>query len=53
MPLENGSWIELNATHRAIEVKPIERGQEIFIVIGEGLDKNKIAARWADIMGEM
>ena len=53
MPLEDGSWIELNATHRAIEVKPIERGQEIFIVIGEGLDKNKIAARWADIMGEM
>ncbi|MER2025072.1 MAG: GTP-binding protein, partial [Eubacteriales bacterium] len=53
LPLEDGSWIELNATHRAIEVKPIERGQEIFIVIGEGLDKNKIAARWADIMGEM
>lgn len=53
MPLEDDSWIELNATHRAIEVKPIERGQEIFIVIGEGLDKNKIAARWADIMGEM
>ena len=53
MPFEDGSWIELNATHRAIEVKPIERGQEIFIVIGEGLDKNKIAARWADIMGEM
>ena len=53
MPLEDGSWIELNATHRAIEVKPIERGQEIFIVIGAGLDKNKIAARWADIMGEM
>ena len=53
MPLEDGSWIELNATHRAIEVKPIERGQEIFILIGEGLDKNKIAARWADIMGEM
>ena len=53
MPLEDGSWIELNATHRSIEVKPIERGQEIFIVIGEGLDKNKIVARWADIMGEM
>ena len=53
MPLEDDSWIELNATHRSIEVKPIERGQEIFIVIGEGLHKDKITARWADIMGEM
>ena len=53
MPLEDGSWIELNATHRSIEVKTIERGQEIFIVIGEDLHKDKVITHWADIMGEM
>lgn len=53
MPLADGSWIELNATHRSVEVKPIERGQEIFIVIGEELHKDKVLAHWSDIMGEM
>ena len=53
MPLADGSWIELNATHRSVEVKPIERGQEIFIVIGEKLHKDKVLAHWSDIMGEM
>lgn len=35
-------WFELNATHREITVRPIERGQEIIIVIGEGLNKEAI-----------
>ena len=37
-----GKWLELNATHKNITVKPIERGQAVFIVIGEGLDKEHI-----------
>lgn len=37
-----GEWLELNATHKNITVKPIERGQAVFIVIGEGLDKEHI-----------
>ena len=35
-------WIELNATHKNVTVKPIDRGQAVFIVIGEGLDREKI-----------
>ncbi len=42
MPTESGSWIELNATHKNITIKPIEKGQEIFIVIGEKLNKEKV-----------
>ena len=37
-----GKWLELNATHKNITVKPKERGQAVFIVIGEGLDKEHI-----------
>lgn len=39
---ENGSWIELNATHRSFTVSPIPCGQAVLIVIGEGLLKEKI-----------
>lgn len=43
---ENGagkeSWIELNATRRETELRPVRAGQEIVIVIGEGLNKEKI-----------
>ena len=35
-------WIELNATHQNITIQPIKEGQEIFIVIGEKLNKEKI-----------
>ena len=42
MPADNGGWIELNATHRNISIKPVEKGQEVFIIIGEKLDKNII-----------
>lgn len=35
-------WIELNATHQNITIQPIKKGQEIFIVIGEKLNKEKI-----------
>ena len=32
----------LNATHQNITIQPIKKGQEIFIVIGEKLNKEKI-----------
>ena len=39
---EEGSWIELNATHRSFTVSPIPCGQSVLIVIGEGLLKERI-----------
>lgn len=46
MKAEDGSWLELNATHQTIAISPIEKGQEIMIVIGEGLVEEKIGAFW-------
>lgn len=45
MPAEDGTWTEINATGRQIRINPIEAGQEILIVIGEGLDEDAIRAR--------
>lgn len=39
---EDGQWIELNATRRELQIKPIERGQEVLILIGEDLQKDQI-----------
>lgn len=41
MKTEKG-WIELNATHQNIRIKPIREGQEVLIVIGEELKEDKI-----------
>lgn len=46
MAAEDGSWIELNATKQAISIDQIEKGQEVIIVIGEGLAEDKISAYW-------
>ena len=35
-------WYELNATSAQSEIKPIELGQDIIIVIGENLDESRI-----------
>ena len=43
---EDGTWMELNATHQNMTVQQIERGQEVIIVIGEGLVEDKISAVW-------
>ena len=43
--LEDGSWIELNATRQTTEIHPIKEGQEVLIVIGEGLVKEEIEKR--------
>lgn len=40
--LENDQWIELNATKDQITTETIAKGQEIIIVIGESLNKEKI-----------
>lgn len=35
-------WVEINATKEQIEIRPLEKGQEIFIVIGENLNEEAI-----------
>ena len=40
--------MELNATRRETLLKPISRGQEILIVIGEGLSKEALQKYFQD-----
>ena len=44
LPDGSGGWWEINSTRRSMTLKPIERGQEIVIVIGEGLNRPAIDA---------
>lgn len=46
VPVEDGEWLELNATHQAIDIQPIPQGQEIIIVIGENLNENVVDRYW-------
>lgn len=46
MQLSENEWIELNATHNGITMKPIQIGQEIIIVIGEELVEENIKNYW-------
>lgn len=39
---DGGQWFELNATADGLTASPILQGQEVLIVIGEGLQKEKI-----------
>ena len=41
---DGSGWVELNAARDAMTVQPIPNGQEVLIVIGEGLDKAAIEA---------
>lgn len=41
---ENG-WVELNATADGLTANAIPKGQEVLIVIGEGLEKERIEER--------
>ena len=36
------NWLEINATRHTVNICPISGGQELFIVIGEGLNHKKI-----------
>lgn len=38
----DGGWLEINATREKTVVLPIDRGQEIFIVIGDNVNLSKI-----------
>ncbi len=40
--LDEEKWFELNATADGLTASPIPQGQEVLIVIGEGLQKEKI-----------
>lgn len=40
--VEQDSWLELNATVHKTEIKPIDKGQEIIIIIGSDLMEDKI-----------
>lgn len=40
--LEDNTWLEINATKSDIEIKSVENGQEIIIVIGENLIEKSI-----------
>ncbi len=39
---ERAKWLEFNATKKNISMKPAVNGQEVFIVIGEDLNEEKI-----------
>ena len=39
-------WYEINATREALELKPVEKGQAVVIVIGENLVKEHIDTYW-------
>jgi G3E family GTPase len=45
---ENGLWYELNATEKSLDIRPVELGQHIIIVIGEKLSKEKIEKVFAE-----
>lgn len=38
----SNTWVEINATHKEMSITDIAVGQEVLIVIGEHLDKDKI-----------
>ena len=40
--INDDGWFELNATRQNLTLAPIDKGQEIIIVIGEQLDKDRI-----------
>lgn len=44
---EDGGWVELNATHQDITIRKIEKGQNVIIVIGEALQKDRIGTFFA------
>ncbi|MCR5543206.1 MAG: GTPase (G3E family) [Eubacterium sp.] len=51
LPPEEGEnseakWLEVNATKTAVYINPISVGQDLFIVIGENLDRKVIGKHW-------
>lgn len=42
MLMSDGGWIEINAARKRADIKTVKEGQEILIVIGEKLNKERI-----------
>lgn len=42
LPAADGGWLQLNATRHEITLEPLEKGQEVLIVIGAGLKEEPI-----------
>jgi len=40
--MEEGIWYQVNATRKEVDISQCRVGQEVFIVIGENLDDNKV-----------
>ena len=43
---EEDNWLEINANPKMVDIKHISVGQELFIVIGENLNHEKIGSYW-------
>ncbi|HBZ03584.1 MAG TPA: GTPase (G3E family) [Lachnospiraceae bacterium] len=43
---EGDKWLEVNATPQVINISPIAVGQELFILIGENLNQERIGEYW-------
>ena len=50
MQMEDGTWIELNATKSNIRITPVPQGQDVIIVIGEQLAQDAIESYWKDYL---
>ena len=46
MKLNDEEWLEMNATHDQIAIHKTDKGQEVFIVIGEELVEQEIDKYW-------
>ena len=49
----NSGWLEVNATRNEVDIRPIPVGQELFIIIGENLDKERIGSYWKEYRNEV
>ena len=43
--VNDGGWMQLNATKKILSLTPIAQGQEVIIVIGEELNEERIRGR--------
>lgn len=46
MKLNDEEWLEMNVTHAQIDIHKTDKGQEVFIVIGEELVEEEIDKYW-------
>ena len=46
---DDGSWMECNATRDGIGIHPIEKGQDVLIIIGEDLKEDAVNRYWTGL----